>query len=338
MPRYLRKEFEGAKYHITVRGNGRRRIFIWDEDRLRFMRQLEESLEQYGVILYAYVLMSNHYHLLIETPQPNVSRFMQRLNTAYGMYFRNKHRSPGHVFQGRFGGKLVSGDDYLLALTRYIHLNPVKIKGMEKQSRKARLDYLNSYRWSSYPGYVAAKKEEEFVDCRWRGLVGGSARVQRTRYRGFVRSKLLNSDDELLEGMQASRYAIGDDDFVSWVENEIRSEKHGSREADSDVKWPEDVYVSVDEIREAVAEVYKCEVKDLNAHGHCAGVAKSVAIGVACRLSGLSNREIGEVFGMTGAAVGQHRKRLAEGMKSSKEIGSRVKRVLSAVGCTHDIL
>ena len=339
MARYLRKEFEGAKYHITVRGNGRRRVFLWDEDRLRFMQQLEESLEQYGVILYAYVLMSNHYHLLIETPQPNVSRFMQRLNTAYGMYFRNKHRSPGHVFQGRFGGKLVSGDNHLLALTRYIHLNPVKIRKMEKVSGKERLDYLNSYPWSSYAGYVNAKAEEELVDYRWRERVGGDPRAQRRKYRGFVRSKVLESDRELLDVMQASRYAIGDEPFVGWVENEIRTDREGrSKERDADVHWPDDVCVALEDIREAVADVYHCEVKDLDEHGHRAGEAKYAAIGIACRVSGLSNREIGVAFGMTGAAIGHQRTRLSEAMKKSKETRARVKSVLRAVGCTYDIL
>jgi REP element-mobilizing transposase RayT len=95
MPRPPRKSFEGAKYHIAVRGNGRQDIFLSDEDRRRFLDQLKDAAEKDGVRVYAYVLMSNHYHLLIETRRANVSAFMQRLNTAYGMYFRHKHKRPG---------------------------------------------------------------------------------------------------------------------------------------------------------------------------------------------------------------------------------------------------
>ena len=95
MPRPPRKSFEEAKYHIAVRGNGRQDIFLSDEDRRRFLDQLKDAADKDGVRVYAYVLMSNHYHLLIETRRANVSAFMQRLNTAYGMYFRYKHKRPG---------------------------------------------------------------------------------------------------------------------------------------------------------------------------------------------------------------------------------------------------
>jgi REP element-mobilizing transposase RayT len=338
MPRYLRKEFEGAKYHITVRGNGRRRIFIWDQDRKRFLRQLEESLEQYGVILYAYALMSNHYHLLIETPRANVSRFMQRLNTAYGMYFRNKHQSPGHVFQGRFGAKLVAGDDYLLGLTRYIHLNPVKTRHIQKRPKEEQIESLNCYTWSSYPGYVNTKREEDFVDYRWRELLGGGPRAQRNRYRKWVESKLLEKDKELLKAMKVSTYAIGDEDFVGWVEDQVRRGRQAENETDADVNWPEERCVPVEEIREAVADVYDCAVGDLDTHGHRAGEGKCVAIGLSCRLSGLTNRDIGKAFGMTGAAIGQQNKRFLHLMKESDKARLCVERVLKALGCPLYIL
>ncbi len=329
MPRYLRKAFAGAKYHITVRGNGRRRIFIWDEDRIRFMTQLEDSLEQYGVILYAYVLMDNHYHLLIETPQANVSRFMQRLNTAYGMYFRYKHRSPGHLLQGRFGGKLVSGDDYLLALTRYIHLNPVKTKGMGKCSAEERTAFLREYPWSSYRGYVVKKEEEEFVDYRWRKLAGGS---ERSRYRRYVHMKLVGRDEELLEALERSAYAIGDDEFVTQVEDELKAERRGD-EADRDVCWPDRKRVEIEDIKEAVCRSYGCGVEDLLEHGHRAGEAKRVAIGLACRVSCRSNREIATAFGgLSGNAVSAQHKAFGRLLKDSQSLQERVDRILTELG------
>ena len=134
MPRPWRITYSGAKYHITSRGNGRQDIFLCDEDYARFLEQLTLALEEDEVILYSYVLMTNHYHLFVETPLGNIKRFMQRLNTAYGAYYRYKHSKPGHCFQGRYGAKLVGGDDYIVRLTRYIHLNPVKIKKMKSLS------------------------------------------------------------------------------------------------------------------------------------------------------------------------------------------------------------
>jgi len=99
-----------------------------DEDNGRFLDQMDAALAKDEVTLYAYVLMPNHYHLLVRTPLGNLQRFMQRLNMAYGMYFRYKHSKPGHCFQGRYGAKPAGGDDCILRLTRYIHLNVHKGK------------------------------------------------------------------------------------------------------------------------------------------------------------------------------------------------------------------
>jgi len=125
MARHLRVEYAGAIYHVTIRGNGRQAIFEDDRDRERFVRRLFESVETYGVRLYLYCLMTNHVHLVIETPDKGLSRFMQSLETGYTVYSNLRHKKSGHVFQGRYGAKLVEGDEYLLKLSRYVHLNPV---------------------------------------------------------------------------------------------------------------------------------------------------------------------------------------------------------------------
>src|SRR5271165_6749038 len=120
MARPPRIDFPNAVYHVTSRGNGRGIIFWSDDDRQRFLAQLADSLHTAGVQLYAFALMENHFHLLVKTPRANLSRFMQRLLTRYALYSRYKHRRPGHLFQGRFQAKLVEGDVYLAAVTRYI--------------------------------------------------------------------------------------------------------------------------------------------------------------------------------------------------------------------------
>ena len=163
MSRPWRVNYAGAKYHITSRGNGRDRVFVQAEDYERFMEQLESALKQDEVVLYAYALMPNHYHLLIETPLGNLQRFMQRLNTAYSMYFRYKRKRPGHCFQGRYGARLVEGDDYLVRLTRYIHLNPVKTAKYKNVSMAEKRACINGYKWSSYRGYAGLMEEEEMV-------------------------------------------------------------------------------------------------------------------------------------------------------------------------------
>ena len=122
MPRKPRVQYTDALYHVTSRGNARREIFHTDDDRERFLDQLRNRVESSGVIVYAFVLMGNHYHLLVRTPRANLDRFMQRLNTSYALYYRYKHGKPGHVFQGRYQALLVTDDSYVLTLSRYIHL------------------------------------------------------------------------------------------------------------------------------------------------------------------------------------------------------------------------
>src|SRR3990170_8349518 len=149
MARPLRIEFEGAFYHITSRGNLRDRIFFDDKDRETFLEILRRTKERYGYLLHAYALMGNHYHLLIETPKANISQIMQNINTSYTVYVNRKYQRSGHLFQGRFKGIIVDKDEYLIALSRYIHLNPVRAKIVQK---------LEDYKWTSYKAFIGIGK------------------------------------------------------------------------------------------------------------------------------------------------------------------------------------
>ena len=125
MARPLRIEFPGAVYHITSRGNGRQDIFSDDDDRIDFLERLSATVEHFHWICHAYCLMTNHYHLLIETPDGNLSAGMRQLNGTYTQAFNRKHRQVGHLFQGRFKSILVEKESHLLTLSRYIVRNPV---------------------------------------------------------------------------------------------------------------------------------------------------------------------------------------------------------------------
>ncbi len=152
MARQLRIQYPGAVYHITCRGNARQDIYKDNKDRKAFLEILTESQKIYSIIIYSYVLMSNHYHLLIETPKGNISDYMRHLNMRYTSHYNRRHKKIGHLFQGRFKGILVDKDAYLTILSRYIHLNPVRIRGMKSMSYKEQIEYLRKYRWSSLPG------------------------------------------------------------------------------------------------------------------------------------------------------------------------------------------
>ncbi|MDD5707468.1 MAG: transposase [Kiritimatiellae bacterium] len=329
MARPWRVRFAGAKYHLTGRGNGRAALFLAPEDYARFMEQLDAALDADGVILYAYALMPNHYHLFVETPMGNVQRFMQRLNTAYGMYFRFKHSRPGHCFQGRYGAKLVAGDRYILGLTRYIHLNPVKVKPLASASLERKRTALREHPWSSYRGYAGLAERESRVDYRWLAIMGcRSDRGNRLAYRGFVEAMLGRDDSEFLEEIGKSRCAIGDDRFREEAEDELK-ERRLERMVTGDIVRPEDCRPALDVVAEAAAEVLGVALSDVRFHGHRLGDRKALAVEWCCRLSGASQRKVAEYLGYgSEAAVGKARRRAQAALAQDPAFGAAERKLV----------
>lgn len=142
MSRPLRIQFAGALYHVTARGNERKTIYNDEDDFAIFMAILSEVCERFNWVIHSYCLMTNHYHLLVETPDANLAKGMRQLNGVYTQKFNRKHKRVGHLFQGRYKSILVDKDSYLLELCRYIVLNPVRAKGL--------VNSPDEWLWSSY--------------------------------------------------------------------------------------------------------------------------------------------------------------------------------------------
>lgn len=182
MARPLRLEFPGAVYHITARGNERRNIFVDDEDRRCFLDRLGREIEQQGWLCHAYCLMSNHYHLLLETPQPNLARGMRRLNGSYTQAFNRRHKRVGHLFQGRYKGILVDRDSYLLELSRYIVLNPVRARMVADPAQ---------HEWSSYRATAGMHPPPPWLHTKdLLGYFGSRAEHAAGQYAQFVQQGL----------------------------------------------------------------------------------------------------------------------------------------------------
>lgn len=160
MARPLRLEFAGAVYHVTSRGNGRQQVFRSDDDRRLFLEVLGRTVTRWRWIVHAYCLMGNHYHLVIETPEPNLSRGMRQLNGEYTQAFNRRHNRAGHLFQGRFKGLVVEKDSHLLELCRYVVLNPVRARGM-------RVRRPEDWRWSSYCATAARGEAPGWLTVSW---------------------------------------------------------------------------------------------------------------------------------------------------------------------------
>ena len=150
MARPIRVEFENAVYHVTARGNERKDIYRDVADREQFLETLEEATERFGLLVHAYCLMGNHYHLLLQTQRANLSDAAGWLQATYSIRFNRRHKRSGHLFQGRFKAHLIEADSYARQLIKYIHLNPVRPKDKRRPVPVERRGELSRYRWSSH--------------------------------------------------------------------------------------------------------------------------------------------------------------------------------------------
>jgi len=158
MARPLRIEFPGAVYHITSRGNAKQVIFLDNQDRDIFIEILSTVVERFHWFCHAYCLMDNHYHLIIETPEGNLSRGMRQLNGVYTQVFNQRHQRIGHLFQGRYKAIIVEKDSHLLSLCRYVVLNPVRAGVVRKPE---------GWVWSSYRATIGVAKRPGFLKVEW---------------------------------------------------------------------------------------------------------------------------------------------------------------------------
>src|SRR3989344_127041 len=207
MPRPPRLEFEGAFYHVFSRGNRRERIFHDAGDYARFEQLLIDALRWSGACVYAWCLMPNHFHLLVKTPEGNLSEFMRRLLTRYAKFFNWKHGLVGHVFQGRYGARLCDKDAYFKELIRYIHLNPYR--GNNPLTRPGQ------WKWSSHRYYLGMAAPNELCLSFEEALrqFGESTGAARRAYSQFLADGLAQGNWEDFYKPKDNRF-LGDDHFV----------------------------------------------------------------------------------------------------------------------------
>jgi hypothetical protein len=216
----------------------------------------------------------------------------------------------------------------LFALTRYIHLNPIKTAACRRLSRQQRVRRLESYRWSSYPGYVAAGKKMESVCYDLLQDYGRTLAAGRKMYRAYVRACILEDDGPILEALAASRYAIGDSAFVEKAERQLTRRRSG-RAQDADLALPRPTIASV-RIDARVAAEFGVKPEDLRAHGHHGGTAKFAAVELACRLTGLTQRAVGDLHGgISSAAVSIIRRKIRTGEYPLASIVERLQQELT---------
>jgi len=214
MARPLRIQYPGAYYHLTCRGNERKAIFLDTDDQKEFLEKLSLSLDIYNISLLAYVCMPNHFHLLVTTPEGNLSEFMRHFNISYTSTFNRRHHRVGHLYQGRYKAFLIDADNYLLEVSRYIHLNPIRLKAFSKRPIKEKWDVLIRHNASSLLGYFSIRKRRKFVNYSTvLDYMGGDKFKGRQSYRHYIRGGIEQELENPLE-LGKGNGIVGEDKFI----------------------------------------------------------------------------------------------------------------------------
>jgi REP element-mobilizing transposase RayT len=307
MARPLRIEYPGAFYHVLNRGQRQEAIVVDDRDRERFLLCLERMVERYHVIVHTYCLMTNHYHLILETPEANLSRAVQWLNVSYAAYYNRRHQVSGHVFQGRFKGIVVEADEYLDSLSRYIHLNPVR----------ANLSpHPWEYKWSSCRFFTGPLECPDWLETsRILGNFAGGRKAAQRKYLDYVSQS--NPLDPSKDCMGSS--LLGSDIFVAWIKATFLSEAQEAGEI------PELKNLrprpGAEEIVEHVGQYYDVPVDRILSRSAKDNQPRNVAMYLCRQLSGQTGKALGEFFGkVSGAAVTMRAKHVEQSILQSRKL------------------
>jgi len=312
MARPWRIEFEGALYHILSRGNQGQDIFSSDVDRHLFLDTLGEMADRYDIDLFAYVLMDNHYHLLLKTQQANLSKAMQWFGTAYTRRFNITHNRSGHLFQGRFKSFIVENDAYLNQLSWYIHRNPLRAGIVQR---------LMDYQWSSYPVYAHRKKGPVWLKT---GLILSQYGPEdpHQAYRKKVQN-YAGEERSLFEDLKFGLF-LGTDNFADALKKRF-VKASPEPELYQQVKLTK--AVDAKETLSKIAKVLNCQVDRFRASLRISKADKmnrDLMIYLLWHSGLYTNRQIGELLGLSYSSVSRRaaitRKRVQEDSALEKRI------------------
>ncbi len=314
MARPLRILFPDAYYHVTCRGNERKPIFRDDADRLAFIGKLRASRDIYHVEIHAYVLMPNHFHLIVKTPKANLSAFMRHFNISYTAAFNRRHKRVGHLYQGRYKAILVDEDSYLLELSRYVHVNPVRIRSNRGQDVREQIRFLDSFPWSSLRGYLYSANKLPWINY---DAVLGYVGESRKRYGEFLAEGIRKGYDTPWEKLQG-QVVLGEEDFIEHVKSKIKG-KGSKREQPAVRRFQA---LELKGVLKAVARHFGLAEEEIARRRTGYRNERAMVMELMYRYSGVSQAEIGQTLGgLDYSAVSRERKRLRE--KAQNEKGLR---------------
>jgi len=314
MSRPLRIEFHGAYYHLMNRGLARQEIFTDRYDREAFLKLVEESHQMWRLRVIAYCLMDNHYHLLVQTPEPNLSRIMRHLDGVYTQQYNRRHRRDGPLFRGRYRAIIVDADEYLLAVARYIHRNPVAA-GLTKLPEH--------HEWSSCRHYLEEKRPA-WLDVD-QLLSRFPEKETKAAFLTFMRSEVEAPVKSFYERAQWLP-VLGSSRFIERLKRWIGKKQISTQEVPQAKAY---VQPSLKACLQAVMRVYgKSEAEIKRSRRGERNEARAIAIYVCRRLAGMREGEIAAAFGVSGySAVSSAVGRMQGEIEKGGEIVSRYRRI-----------
>ena len=336
MARAPRIHIPGAWYHVTALGNERRAIFRREGDYARMISILEATITRFCLRLHGYVLMENHYHLILEAPEANLSRALQWLNVSYSTWFNRRHRRIGHLFQGRFKAIIADPQEWGVILSRYVHLNTLRTRkhAMGKSQRQElstgkregasnaeiskRLLFLNAYRWSSYRAFAGYEPEPEWLETKAvASLIEGDPRRWRSNYRALVEAGAQEGAQSPWPAVDAQT-ALGGRALIEEVRTQIqegRREIVGKRSLSRRRTFEDAVAIIERDCRRPWAE-FKERRGD---------PGREMVLWLARRHSGMTLRQLGERAGPADyAAVAMALRRFESKMENDSELRTKM--------------
>ncbi|MEE9912919.1 MAG: transposase [Deltaproteobacteria bacterium] len=330
MSRPLRIQYPDAYYHVTCRGNERREIFRDSEDRSAFLRLLTRSVEVFEVHLLAYALMPNHFHLLVRTPKSNLSEFMRHFNISYTGSFNRTYDRSGHLYQGRYKSFLIDADNYLLEVSRYIHLNPLRMKSKEPLDKRWQDLLINDS--TSLPGYLNQKNRKTFVHyATILNYFDGDGRKSSHDYKKFVAEGMGKDIPSPLEKGKGTGI-IGKEDFVEEIKalfGKDQEDRKSQREQPALRELGK--IMTPEELIDRYTQLIKINREDLTTKGK-QSTHRAMLMELLYRFCKVTQPEIGRLLGgIDYSAVSQSRKRLRQKIQNEPEWGEKFTQIQSNI-------
>jgi REP element-mobilizing transposase RayT len=318
MARSLRIQYDGAFYHVTARGNEKRRIYFSNADYEKFKYYINRAQEKYQFLLHCFVLMVNHYHLVIETPFANLNSIMHYINSSYTNYVNRKMKRSGHLLQGRYKAILIDHDSYLLELSRYLHLNPVRAGIVQRPE---------DYPYSSYVSFIGKRSDENICRDFILGMVSQHEKKAMQAYRNFVEHAMGTHLDNPLQKIHGGVIA-GERSFVTnalgkLAKLDLSDDDIANRRALRSRYTP-------DEIMEKLSLIWNVD-RNIIVNDTIRGY-RSIAIYLMKKYTGLTNKEIGQVFGnLSYSGVSKVYRRFEEKIGKDRSLKKKVADLMSNV-------